>query len=189
MVNRIVTVSLVFAAIGACASPGPDGARPAPESVKPVGISGSRGGIGRTEIHNEPRTVVRTVPAPVDSVWAVLPRVYEMLGIPQAGIDPERRIFGNPEFRPRRIQGERLSWYVDCGPSVTAVPKADEYEVTLSLLTRLTAGETGGTVVATTVVATGKPRAVSGNPVYCQSTGTLEARVADLVLRVLRGQR
>lgn len=188
MVSRMGTVLLALAATGACASSGSDATPAASETVKPVRISGARGGIGSTEIRNEPRVVARTVPAPLDSVWRVLPRVYAILGIPQAGTDPEQKVFGNPEFRPRRIEGQRLSWYVDCGTGVTAVPKADEYEITMSVLTRLSPGEAGGTVLAMTVEATGKPRAVSGNPVYCQSKGTLEARVAELVLRVLRGE-
>jgi hypothetical protein len=189
MTSRLGTVLLALAATGACASSGSDAAPPAPETVKPVRISGSRGGIGSTEIRNEPRVVARTVAAPVDSVWRVLPHVYEVLGISEAGIDPEQKVFGNPGFRPRRIEGQRLSGYIECGTGVTAVPKADEYEVAMSVLTRLSPGDAGGTVIATTVEATGKPRSVSGNPVYCQSKGTLEARVAELVLRVLRGER
>lgn len=188
MVIRMATAVIALAAV-ACASSGSDVTRPAPETVKPVHISGARGGIGSTKIHNETRIVARTVPAPMDSVWRALPRVYEILGIAQTVIDPGQQAVGNLEFRPRRIEGQRPSWYIDCGAGATAVPKADEYEVTMSALTRLTPGEGGGTVIATTVEATAKPRAVSGNPVYCQSRGTLEARVAQLVQALLSGER
>jgi hypothetical protein len=115
--------------------------------------------------------------------------VYEILRIPEAGADPEKKAFGNLEFRARRIEGERLSRYIDCGMGATAVPNADSYQVTMSVLTRLAPAEDGGTVVETTVDANGKPRNVSGNPVHCQSIGTLETRVAELVLWVLVGER
>lgn len=165
----------------ACASSG----TPAPETVSRVGISGAAGGMGRAELHNAPGTGSRTVPAPLDSVWHVLPRVYEILGVPQAGAVSDQRLFGAYDFRPRRIEGKRLSTYLDCGMGLTATPKADEYEVTMSLLTRLTPAGGGGTVAETLVDASAKPRGVTGNPVYCQSNGVLETRVAELLLWVL----
>lgn len=177
MCNKILMV-LALAACGACASSG-QGARP--ETVSRVFVPGGSG----AQMYNEPGVGSRLVDAPLDSVWLALPRAYELLGIPDAGVDAERTMFGNPGYRARRIEGERLSKYVDCGMGSTAIPNADQYEVTLSVLTRLTAGQDGGTMVVTTVEATGKPRAVSGNPVYCQSKGTLEARVAELVLWAL----
>ncbi len=179
MCNKILTV-LALAACGACAS---SGQGTGTQTVSRVFMPGG----GGMEMHNEPGVGSRLVDAPLDSVWLALPRAYELLGIPDAGVDAERTVFGNPGYRPRRIEGERLSKYVDCGTGTTAVPNADQYVVTLSVLTRLTPGEGGGTMVVTTVEGTGKPRAVSGNPVYCQSIGTLEARVAQLVVWVLVG--
>jgi hypothetical protein len=138
-------------------------------------------------MYNEPGVGSRLVDVPLDSVWLALPRVYELLGIPDAGADSEQMTFGNPGYRARRVEGKRLSNYIDCGMGSTAIPKADDYQVTLSVLTRLTPGEDGGTMVVTTLEATGKPRAVSGNPLYCQSKGTLEKRLGDLVVWVLVG--
>ncbi len=175
---------LVLAACGACASSGQGATQTAPETVSRVFVPGSG---GRTEMYNQPGVGSRLVDAPLDSVWLALPKAYDLLGIPDAGVDPERTMFGNPGYRARRIEGERLSKYVDCGMGATAAPNADQYDVTVSVLTHLTPGEDGGTMVVTTVEATGKPRAVSGNPVYCQSKGTLEARVAQLVVWVLVG--
>ena len=188
MQARKWSVVLAIAAVGACAARDPNVAPP-PQTVTPVTITGSGGGIGSTEIRNDPRVVVRTIPAPLDAVWDALPKVYQTLDIPQAGADPGAKLFGNPQFRPRRIAGERMSAYLDCGAGFTAVPKADEYEVTISVLTRLTPDDYGGTVAATTVTATAKPRAESGNPVYCASKGTLETRVTELLLQMIRAGR
>ena len=184
MSNKIFMV-FALAACGACASSGQGASRAGPEPESRISINAAPGAMGGLRLHNEPGVGVRHVDAPLDSVWLALPMVYDLLGIPDAGVDAERTKFGNPGYRARRIEGERLSKYVDCGMGVTAAPNADQYNVTLSVLTRLTPGSDGGTMVVTTVEATGKPRAVSGNPVYCQSKGTLEARLGELVVWVL----
>ncbi len=59
----------------------------------------------------------------------------------------------------------------------------------MSVLTQVKPGGDGATILATTVLASGKPRAESGNAVYCDSRGTLEARIFDMVLRALDGAR
>jgi len=61
--------------------------------------------------------------------------------------------------------------------------------VTLSVLTQVRAAGDGWSQVATTVSGRAKPRAVSGNPVYCESTGKLEQRITDLVLESLSRDR
>ncbi|MCI0433264.1 MAG: hypothetical protein L0271_06405 [Gemmatimonadetes bacterium] len=108
-----------------------------------------------------------------------------MLGIRGAGTDPGRRFYGSINFRPSRIEGKRLSSYIDCGMGPTATPKADEYEVSMRLTSapRSTAETT--TVVQTVLEATAKPRATAGQRVTCQSNGTLEKRVGDLLLMML----
>ena len=177
-------VWVAIATVTACASSQPDDRPLAPETMSRLNL----GGPGR-QLHNEPGIGARLVDAPIDSVWLALPRVYELLGIPDVGADPETMTLGNTSFQNRRIEGERLSTFVDCGSGVTAMPNADTYQVTLSLLTRVTRAEDGGTLVVTTVDGTGKPRAVAGNPVHCQSKGRLEMRVAQLVMWVLVGGR
>jgi hypothetical protein len=181
MCNKIFMV-LALAACGSAGAALPD---PVPEPR--ISITAAAGEMGGLQMYNEPGVGVSHVDVPMDSVLLGLPQVYEMLGIPDHGVNPEGTQYGSLSFRARRIEGKRLSNYIDCGMGATAIPKADDYQVTLSVLTRLTPGEDGGTMVVTTLEATGKPRAVSGNPVYCQSKGTLEARLADLVVWVLVG--
>jgi hypothetical protein len=164
------------------------GERPAPDEINTVHVSSPGGSLGATEIRNSPSARTRNVAAPADSVWSVLPAAFEQLGI-AAGADNDQKVFGNPEFRVKRIEGVLLSNFVDCGRGVTAVPLADDYDVTLSVLTQVSAVGEGWSLVATTVSGRAKPRAVSGNPVYCQSTGKLEQRIVDLVLRSLSRDR
>lgn len=181
---RIGTVLIALTAAGACASSGADTAT-LPEAASPVRISGPRGGIGSTEIHNDPRIVSRTVAAPLDSVWAALPAVYRALQIEGAAPDSAQLRYGAVDFTPRRIAGNRLSRFIDCGMGTTAMPKADEYDVTMSVITRLAAGDAATTVVTTSVTATAKQRAQSGNAVYCHSQGTLEADIVRHIVNEL----
>ena len=158
-----------------------------PEAISPVRLSGPRGSMGGTEIHNDPRVRRDSVPAPLESVWRILPAVYADLGIADAGADTAQQVYGNPDFTPRRIGGERLSRYIDCGTGITAMPKADEYEVTMSVLTRVAAAAPGETALTTVVMARARARGHSANAVYCQSTGALETQVMARVIAALQG--
>lgn len=179
--TRVRLMLLAAAGSIACGGAGQTPSPPPPETVSRVFIPGGSG----TEMHNEPGSAARIVLAPLDSVWLALPGVYDLLGIPEAGAAPAEKLFGHRGFRARRIEGKRLSTYLDCGSGATAVPRADDYEVTLSLLTSLSEVATGGTMVLTTVDATAKPRATAGNPVHCSSKGTLELRLWELLVQAL----
>lgn len=185
MLTRTWTLCTLAVILG-CSSHRGEG--PAPEEISTVHVSGPAGNLGATEIRNAPNAQTRNVAAPVASVWSVLPAAFERLGI-AAGADNDQKLFGNPEFRVKRIEGAMLSNFVDCGRGVTAVPVADDYDVTLSVLTRVSTSGEGWSMMTTTVSGRAKPRAVSGAPVYCQSTGKLEQRIFDLVLQSLNRDR
>jgi hypothetical protein len=175
------TTLLALASTVACAAPG----TPPAESVTRVGVTSQIGNMGITELHTEPGRAAHALPLPVDSVWRALPRVYEMLGIAEARAVPDERLFGARNFRPRRIEGNRLSQYIDCGMGATATPKADEYDVTMTLVSEVQPAGDAGTTLETLLQASGRPRAAAGNRVSCQSNGTLEKRIAELVAWVL----
>lgn len=73
-----------------------------------------------------------------------------------------------------------MSKYFRCGTGMLGA-LADEYNITLSIVTRLTDTPGGGTRILTVVDAIGRPRATSGNPLRCESSGVLELRVAQLI--------
>lgn len=179
--TRVGVIMLAVAASLGCAGAGQTPSPPGPGTVSRVYIPGGSG----NEMHNEPGRAARLVLAPLDSVWLALPVVFERLGIPDAGAAPDEKLFGTRGYRARRVEGKRLSTYLDCGSGATAVPRADDYEVTLSVLTSLSAPATGGTMVLTSVDATAKPRSRAGNPVHCASEGTLELRVWELLVELL----
>jgi hypothetical protein len=184
--SSLFTTLVLAVAVTACASGGAGASSGRePEAISTVRLSGPRGSLGGTELHNDPRFEPRTVTASSQAVWAVLPAVYRALQIEGAGPDSAQVVFGAVDFTSRRIAGHRLSRYLDCGMGTTAVPKADEYEVTISVLTRLAAGDSSTTVVTTSVIGRAKPRAQSGNAVYCHSQGTLEADIVRHIVTEL----
>ena len=173
-----LTIAATAAILSACASSGATRTPLAPERTRVT-----RGGE-TVEIFSDSRGVARLVAAPVDSVWLALPKVYDRLEIPVAVSDPGQRTFGNPGYQAHRIEGELLSQYLDCGRGLGG-QYADQYSVTLSVLTHLTEAE-GGTTVVTTVDGSARPRAVSGMPGACASkVGRLELRLAELIVEVL----
>ncbi len=136
------------------------------------------------EIFNEPGVGARVVAASARNAWGVLGGVYEQLGIPITRTDPRAMQLGNPGYRARRVGGDRLNAFIDCGSDFSG-PLANQYEVTLSVSTKLTAQDDENTEVLTVMDAYGRPRAVSGNPIHCQSRGVLEMRIAQLVAEAL----
>jgi len=137
------------------------------------------------EIHTEPGVESRTISAKTEHVWAVLPAVYERLGIPPTVSDPPTLTMGNQRHRASRFEGSRMSTVIECGSSLGG-PLANQYEITLSVLTTLTP-QGDDTVLTTTVDAFGEPRAVTGNRIHCTSKGLVELRVAQIVAETLEG--
>lgn len=167
--------------VAACAS---SASSPAPSA--PVTVNRVSDGPNQLNLYNAAGVGARVVNATKTDVWAVLGTVYEHLQISVTLSNPAQWEFGNPRFLARRIERGRLSTHFDCGRTLTG-HRADEYAVTLSVVTRLTDAPGDSTVVVTTVDGSAKPRATSGNAVHCASKGTLELRVGQLVIEALAG--
>lgn len=117
--------------------------------------------------------------APVEQAWAALPGAYAALGIRPAGVqDPAARRYGAGPVTLRRINGERVSRFVDCG-STMSIPNADSYAVTFRIVTQLIPDATGATRVQTVLEATARPRDTAGNTVDCTSTGYAERLIVQ----------
>jgi hypothetical protein len=120
------------------------------------------------------------VPAPPDEAWRLLPGVFADLGLEVNFREPAALRTGTCHQSLRsRLGRERLSAFLDCG-ATQAVPSADTYDVTLTVLTTVLPRAGGGSTLHTFVmaVAVGGGGA-SGHRVWCQSTGRLEARIRD----------
>lgn len=175
-------VGLTLLGAAACGGGSGPAATDAPMSPRSTLRVGSAAPI---EMYTEAGRGSMTVPMPADSVWEVLPEVFEALEIPVTRRVPSPREMGNLGFVARRVEGKRMNAWVDCGSNLSG-QLANLYEVTLSIVVRLQEAEAGGTLVQTVVDAHGRPRSTSGNQVHCQSRETLEERVGQLVVEKLR---
>ena len=170
---------LTIAAVG-CATSDP-GQTVAEERRTTLRVAGTR----PTVIHTEASIEERIFAVSPERVWQTLPAVMAQLDIPVTHSDPDRMEYGNQNWRPRRIEGRRMSKYIDCGTNLTGA-LADTHEITMMLIVRVTRAPGGGATVTSTLDAFGDPRAVSGNPIHCESLKTLEERVVELVREQLR---
>jgi hypothetical protein len=173
---RGIAVLSIVALVG-CASTKTVPSGPATrETVRLVGPTGVA-----AEVSTSPTVTLGmgTVTAPIDRVWALLPAVYESVGVPIGRLDPVKHVVGNEGFKLRReLHSVPLTRYLDCGRTQGG-PSAETYEVFLTVLTEVQTAEPEGTTVATIVQALAKPVTYSGEYVRCSSTGKLEARILD----------
>jgi hypothetical protein len=132
------------------------------------------------DFRNESSMGQRTVDASIVDAWAVLPEVLAQLEIEANRVDSREAIMGNTGYRARRIEGERMSRYFDCGRSF-GTEYADQYAVTLAVVVQLVSSADGGTIVRTFLDAYARDQALSGNSVHCITKGSLERRVGELV--------
>jgi hypothetical protein len=100
-------------------------------------------------------------------------------------MDPTTFVIGTERLRTSRVDGSRLSSFLDCGGGV-AGPNADSYDVTLSLFVQLEGEGSASTLVRTVVDASAQSRYNLSDQIQCASFGTLERRVVGLIDEQLR---
>ncbi len=175
--RRLVIISLLSAAaiaVESCASV--PSSSPA-DVLETVRISGTAGTMQvNTATSTTPTSIA--LGAPLATLWALLPGVYDSLGIPVNAADNGSHTLGNSGFKLRRQLGRvALSRYINCG-NTQGPPSADTYEVQLTVLTQLSPDVPSGTVISTTVQAAARPITVSAEFSRCASTGALETAIA-----------
>ena len=154
-----------------------------PPTLSTLGVERPNGANRTFELRHEADVGEATVPAGLTAVWGVLPSVFEQLGIEVSRVDAANGIMGTEGYRARRVEGERMSLWLDCGRGpVQAV--ADEYQVTLQVMVQILAASEG-TVVRTTTDAYARGRDSSSSSVHCISSGRLERRIPEMVVELL----
>jgi hypothetical protein len=122
-----------------------------------------------------------------DQVWNALHAVYTDLGIPVETIDLQNRRLGNIAFvQRRRLGGQPLSRYFDCGTNAFGSALADSERIQLHITSRVAADGTDSEV-STDVRATALSGAASGTAVNCRSRGALEAAIENRLRAHLPG--
>jgi hypothetical protein len=171
--------------IGACASPPRN--PPADTNINTVSVgfrdSDSNSSV---DLRHRPDVGESIVPAGLRSVWVTLPEVFEQLEIEVNHVDASQGTLGNTGYHARRVEGERMSRWLDCGRGLVRAI-ADEYQVTLSVVVQLLPARADSTAVRTTVDAYARDRSLGSSSIHCVSWGRLERRVGELVLERLGG--
>jgi len=172
------TLPLAVLVLAGCASAPPGSALPGRDETARVTDAGGNA----LRIRPGDGAARTTLVIPLDAIWRVLPAVYDSLGIPANLLDPAIHVFGNSGFTlTKRLGKTSLTQYIDCGKT-QGFPSAETYEIYLAVVTQLQPGpESGTTVLATSVDASGRPMTFRGDPTRCPSSGELEKRIADRV--------
>lgn len=177
--KRLAVVATT-ALLAACSGNAP----PSTQTVRSTVSVSSQDAIGNTTIESIQGSggTTHQVGATPDRVWAVLPAVYQGLGIAVGTNLPEARTIGNTKLvLNRTLAGQPLSTFLSCGDGPTGTPLANNYRVDMALVTMLNPTPNGGTRVETRVGASATNRAVSGASVACATTGRLEALIAERI--------
>jgi hypothetical protein len=175
------TLSLLLAATATACALAPAG--PGPTSQTPISIATPSGQTNMTLTHADPAAANR-VHAPPDSVWRALVQVYHDLDVPvDVRSDVERGI-GVRAWRTRRIAGQRMSTWVDCGSGV-AGPYANSYSITVSILSQVAAERSGSTITTQLRASARSTAGASGQTLTCRSKGALEGHILQAVMEKL----
>jgi hypothetical protein len=177
---RVLAVAVTVLVLGACTPPSRPTA-PGPRTEETLRTDGSF--TMSMQLNRSDAFFRDTVALDAGRAWTELPAVYGALGLPVNELVSAERRIGVVAHQPRRIEGQALSRFLDCGRGPTGGEYADTYQVYLWVETRLVASpsDPSSVTVQSKLTANARPRAVSGNPVPCKSLGRLERRINELV--------
>lgn len=177
-------VLLMSIVASGCGGPG-TGASPARGPGSSV-VETSTGATVRLE--SDRATSQTTVAADAERVWAVLPSVYEEMGIPAGVLDADRRTFGTERFTRTRIAGRRTEEYARCASSASGPSSVTAYRIRLWIATEVEAVTPGASLLRTRVTGSATPmEGTSTSASRCVSTGELEHEIATRVAAALSG--
>lgn len=172
--------ALAMSALAACAS-SPNGV-PSRPSTQPVVLAP---GTPALRITTGDGPDVATVPFALETVWSVMPLVFDSLHVPIAKVEPGTHIIGNDGFKVRQRLGKTaLSRFIDCGQAQIG-PNADSYDVMLTVVTTLAKVDEQSTRVTTSVLASAKPVTYNQGYSQCSTKGGLEAKVVSTLRTAL----
>jgi len=140
-------------------------------------------GTVRSHDANAADSVIEATP---DVVFSALAAAYQDLGIEVKFLNSATRQIGNKRFsKMYDLGGVRLSKYVGCGSTETG-PAADNYRVTMSIVSQVTPSGTGSRV-STQLTAYAEDLGSSKGTLSCLTLGALEQRINQLTVRHVGG--
>lgn len=140
------------------------------------------------EITVAEETYAHTIDQPYDRAWAALSFVFQDLGLTLTGMNPASGTIQGEIVRTRRpFGGKSLAGLLRCGETA-AGPNAARYDITMTIVTRVTRKSDAASDVATVVDAVALPNATMGNSVRCVPTPAIAKLIADRVQEAARTQ-
>lgn len=119
-----------------------------------------------------------------DETFQALQVVYANLKIPTKMMDPGSRVIGTSQWNvPHRLGGKELSRYFDCGSGRDQT--ADDMTIHLTIQSAIKA-DSGHTTLSTSLTAIANSNIeMAAKQIPCQTTGALETRISDDVVKLL----
>lgn len=144
-----------------------------PETRTDRSIVSVNAGAGESQLELTRNAAISSdvLPIGAEEIWARVPAVYEALGLPITGLDPEARIVGTVQ-RVKRIAGKSIASYLNCpGAYGNLAGSGDVY-----LTVRTQVIPTGGSAatVRHEVGAVARSSTSGMSRVMCASNGSLE---------------
>lgn len=179
------TSPVLFAvALAGCASSGATGGSTAPQTVRVMGA----GATNTITLATTDASHSRTIAFSPDQVFRMIPSVLDSLGVPVTMLEPGKRSVGNPSLKVRqRLKTTPLSRYIDCGTSTQIGANADSYDVNLSVIADVRAGQGNSAEVTLNVEAAARPLNFAQDYAACRSRGLLESRFFETLNGRLAG--
>jgi hypothetical protein len=128
------------------------------------------------------RVVSMDLDAPVDRVWAVLPAVYQELGLETSADAARRTAMGGASFT-RRFQGESATRFFDCGMGQFGSQIAANYTIRMTVSTTVNPDDDGsGSRLDSMIEAFARSNdGANAVAAQCSSEGRLEQLISDRV--------
>lgn len=178
MTRWIVCLPLMMAACAPAAGPAAPSGAP---RVETLSVENEIRGLRLT---NEGMVAPATVPMSRAAAWSRVRTAFDSLGLVVGSEDEAAGVVSTGNFTMKgRLNGMRLSRVLSCGTQ-NGLDNADTYELVMNVSTRVIAAGDTESRLATSVQGWAQPRGIGGsNRLTCSTTGQLEARLAQLVLR------
>jgi hypothetical protein len=173
---RLLGLATLAILLGCASAQSP--ARDSGPKRETLAVGGSAGGYILINVYRDDGTTTARLDAPPAEVWKQLVSVYNEIGLSPDRLsihDPAGRQIGATDLRIRRLAGERLSRWLECGHSL-GVSKADNGQARITLESWLDPdGES--TMLMTRLEGTARGVGTSTAPIRCGSNGKLEREI------------
>lgn len=178
MQDGLVRIAIV---VFLCAASGCAASRSGPTLVgspdRTVQVADRSGTILQGRLGADDPTKTEELLVDFETAWARLPGVLRDIGLSVGTVDATTGTVSHQGERVRRIDGKRMSLYLECGSGTTAQPYADSHAVTVSYQVRLTKAGESTTAIQMRVDANARALDARGSPLRCGTRGRLEQLV------------